>query len=131
MRATLLYDADCGFCTRTARWLEARAIGADVIPIGTAHLDLVDARRAEREVPFVDAAGRVSYGAAAIVAALRHCPPRFAWVGAVCSPRLIRPVLDAIYAVVARNRHRLPGGTAMCSLGDAPRSSGQRTSGSG
>lgn len=65
MQPVLLYDADCGFCTRTAGWLRRHGLRADLAPIGgagTAHLG-VDLDRARHEVPFVDNAGRVSYGA--------------------------------------------------------------------
>ena len=32
MAATLLYDAECAFCTRSARLAERIGVGADVVP---------------------------------------------------------------------------------------------------
>ena len=69
----LLYDADCGFCSRSASWLVAWGVpgvrsmqSVDLPALG------VDAARAGREIPAVLPDGRVVYGARAIGEALRY-----------------------------------------------------------
>ncbi|MFT4216196.1 MAG: DUF393 domain-containing protein [Micropruina sp.] len=118
---TLLYDADCGFCTASANWLGRRRLGAPIEPLQRADLVAlgVDPARAEREIPFVErtAAGtRVSYGHVAIGRAL--ATGRFPW--RVLGWLLVHPPLSWLagpaYALVARNRHRLPGSTAACRI---------------
>lgn len=53
--AVLLYDADCGFCTRSANWLRRRHLGVSIEPLQRAGLRAlgVDPERAQREIPFV------------------------------------------------------------------------------
>mgnify|MGYP002648530627 CR=1 FL=1 len=70
--SALLYDPDCGFCTRAAQVLARWPVTCEVAPMTPDRLTAagVDAQRADREIPFVDDAGQVSYGAAAIAAAL-------------------------------------------------------------
>lgn len=118
--ARLLYDADCGFCTRSAAWLRRRGLRARIEPLQQADLPAlgVDAVRAKREIPHVDDSGQVSYGAEAIGRALQT--GGLAWRGAgwlLAHPPVLwlaRPV----YALVAANRHRLPGSTDVCRPSD-------------
>lgn len=114
----LLYDADCGFCTRCARWLDAHAPGLEVRPMHTVDLARlgVDEARATREVPFVLADGSVAWGAAAIGESLRRCRAPWSSAGRVLLAPPVLAVARPVYALVARNRHRLPGGTAACAL---------------
>lgn len=76
MAVTLLYDADCGFCTRSVLWLVAGGVTAVCTPLQGADLAGfgVDPRRAAREIPAVLADGRVVYGADAFRAALSTGP---------------------------------------------------------
>ena len=114
--ARLLYDADCGFCTRSARWLVAHGCRAQVAPLQSVDLAAsgVDEGRALREVPFVDGDGRVTYGADAVAAALRTCSWPYPLAAQLISllPWLARPV----YRWVAEHRHELPGGSSACAL---------------
>lgn len=115
----LLYDPDCGFCTRAARWLERRGLAAEIAPMSPALLvgHGVDVERAQREVPYVDETG-VRYGAEAVAAVLRTGRGPWRLVGRVLSLPGVRGLAAAGYAVVARHRHQLPGGTAACRLAD-------------
>ncbi len=118
MSDALFYDADCGFCTRSAEFLRARGARCEVRPQREHELleRGVDPVRAAREVPFVAAAGGVRWGADAIAAALATCPGAWGLLGRLIGtpPALLlgRPV----YAWVAAHRHRLPGGSATCRL---------------
>lgn len=118
---TLLYDADCGFCTTSAGWLGRRGLTVAIEPLHAADLAAlgVDAERAAREIPLVErtpAGFRVSYGHRAIGGALAS--GGFPW--RIAGWLLLHPPLTwiagPVYALVARNRHRLPGSTAACRL---------------
>ncbi|WP_415105322.1 thiol-disulfide oxidoreductase DCC family protein [Propioniciclava sp.] len=113
----VLYDSDCGFCTRSSQWL-ARITAARVEPLQAADLGAlgVSPERAEREMPAVLASGAVVYGADAVAAALASGP----WWARVGAFLLRVPGLHwgagMVYGWVARNRHSLPGGTGACRL---------------
>lgn len=114
----LLYDADCGFCTRSASWLMAWGVpgvrslqSVDLTSLG------VDAARAAREIPAVLGDGRVVYGASAIAHALGTGPWWCRVLGWLLRWPLAWPAA-LVYRLVARYRYQLPGGTAACRLGD-------------
>lgn len=113
----LLYDADCGFCTRSAavlvRW-GARCRVEPMADVLIAQYGLVAARVAA-EIPFVHRNGRIEWGAAAIAAALRTCPAPARWLGRVLRVPPVAVVAAWVYRRVAANRHRLPGSTGTCS----------------
>jgi predicted DCC family thiol-disulfide oxidoreductase YuxK len=113
----LLYDSDCGFCTRSAEFLRRRRPGCEIRPMTDAALAGfgVDAERARREVPFVDAAG-VRWGADAVAAALATCPGGWRAAGWLIGRPPLAWVARPVYAWVAAHRHELPGGTASCEL---------------
>ena len=118
MTVTVLYDADCGFCTKCSRWLMRRGAKADFTPLQAADLAGlgVDAARAQSELPAVLARGDVVYGAAACAAALSTGPR---WMR-VLSRLLVWPPVAVLahvgYRLVAAHRHRLPGATESCAL---------------
>lgn len=116
--AELLYDADCGFCTRSAGWLRRLGLRADVQPLQHADLQAlgVDPVRAQRELPFVSPWGEVSYGAEAIGRALQTGPGPWRAVGWLVAHPPVLWLARPVYAVVAAHRHKLPGGTDTCRL---------------
>lgn len=115
---TLLYDADCGFCTRSARL--AKRVLRDVAVVALQSVDLaaldVDAGRASAEIPFRDHDGRVTYGADGIASALIHSGGGLAWMGRLMAAQPARQVVGRLYRFVARHRHQLPGGGSACEL---------------
>jgi predicted DCC family thiol-disulfide oxidoreductase YuxK len=121
-RGLLLYDADCGFCTRTARLVPRLGVTADIAAIQETDLAAyaVDAERAVTEMPFVDASGRVTYGHQAWAAALRTGPLPVRLLGRALGARIVAPLAARAYAWIAANRQRLPGGTPACALDDRP-----------
>ena len=106
---TVLYDADCGICTHTARLLtrlDSRhklrlvALQAAALPGMPAHDSLEEALHA------VDAHGRWTLGVDAAVQIARRVP--LLWpLGAVARLPLATPILGMLYTIVARNRQRL------------------------
>lgn len=114
----IVYDADCGFCTRSARWI-------DHDPVAWQALDLsavgATAEQAEGFVGWlVD--GRIrSLGSVAIADALLAAGGWRTLAGRVLRLPGVRRLAAALYPVLARNRHRLPGGTEACRLDEQHR----------
>ena len=114
---TLVYDGDCAFCSSAARWLVrwAPSKGA-VVPWQRADLPGLGLtpEQCDAAIQWV-AAGPHAEGASAVAAYLRTSRP---WrvVGRLLGSRLGLLVADPAYRWVARNRHRLPGGTPACRL---------------
>ncbi len=118
----LVFDGDCSFCSSSARWLSARWDGPQLaVPwqhLGAERLDdlgltLADVRSAvwwvepgrspARGHLAIAHALRATHGWPSAVGALLLMPP-FRWFGA------------GVYPLIARWRHRLPGGTPACRL---------------
>ncbi|MDY7105799.1 MAG: DUF393 domain-containing protein [Actinomycetota bacterium] len=118
----LVFDGDCGFCTASARWIERRLTdgGARVRPwqeldLAALGLTLDDVTEqawwiADGEPP----RGGHEAIASALSAARRGWP--------IAGRALTAPGVDRLaargYRLVARNRHRLPGATAACAIGN-------------
>jgi predicted DCC family thiol-disulfide oxidoreductase YuxK len=114
----LLYDADCGFCTRVAALAPKMHLATDVRPQQSVDLAAVGVspERAPLEVPFVAADGSVVYGHEAIAGALRTGPLPARWLGALMIWQPVSHLAREIYRLVARYRHRLPGSTSACRI---------------
>jgi predicted DCC family thiol-disulfide oxidoreductase YuxK len=114
-RATFVYDAECGFCTRFARWLVPRVAGRlDVVP---AHLTGEDVRASSW---YLGPDGARLARHAGIAAALDATDGPWRFAGRVLRARPLAPVAGVVYDWVARNRHRMPGGTPQCRLDEEP-----------
>ena len=118
--AVLIYDGDCGFCTSAARLARRFAPGtyqgmawqeADLEALGLSE------RSCERALQWVGATGEHYEGAAAFSALLRGSDSAFSRaLGQLLSFGVTSAMSGAFYALVAANRHRLPGGTPACRL---------------
>ena len=134
----LLYDGDCAFCTRCARLAERRvATSAMIIPWQSADLEElgIDAGEVSQAVVWL------SNGPDSTRDRFRHGGPGIAGgVGHMAGPRAIAALLGSsrsipqraagwlldlpgvrhlawiVYRWVARNRHRMPGGTPQCAI---------------
>jgi predicted DCC family thiol-disulfide oxidoreductase YuxK len=111
----IVYDADCGFCTRSAFWVDAD-------PVAWQSLDLAAVGATEEQADSFAGwlvGGRVvALGAPAIAAALRDRGGWTAPVGRLIDLPGVRRPAAVVYRLVARHRHRLPGGTAACRIDD-------------
>ncbi|MEU9043390.1 MULTISPECIES: DUF393 domain-containing protein [unclassified Kitasatospora] len=128
----LVFDGDCAFCSSCVRWAERylrqtlASGGWEAMAFQFADLGAwdehaggrgeVSAERAEREVLWVTPTGRVYGGAQAVARLLMRSGGVWAYLGAVLTAPPVRPVAALVYRWVARNRHRMPGGTAACAL---------------
>lgn len=136
--STFVYDGDCAFCTRCAEFIERRIpTGARVVPWQFADLDALGLTEAECEeaVQWVGADGSRASGPDAIAKLLGESAPLWQVAGAGLRFSPVRAAAWPAYRWVARNRHRLPGGTAACSLPQEARErlygpTGRPTSGS-
>ncbi|MGY1642383.1 thiol-disulfide oxidoreductase DCC family protein [Geodermatophilus sp. SYSU D00703] len=127
----LVYDGDCGFCTRAAE-VARRLLPRDaaVTPWQTTDLAAIGVTpaRARREVLWVSRSGRVSGGARAVAEALRAAGGPWALIGVALRVPPLSWLARGVYRLVAANRMRLPGGTAACAVpqpeADRPRRDG-------
>jgi predicted DCC family thiol-disulfide oxidoreductase YuxK len=119
----LIYDGDCAFCTSSAHWLAERLnrpLGpnprlvpwqfADLAALGTTM------ERAQREAMWVAADGKIHGGAAAFAEWLKFRGGAYRTVGHLMDLPGIRGLAAAVYRLVAKNRHRMPGGSPACAL---------------
>ena len=117
----LLYDGTCGFCTRSRDWIMHRirddsiaTAAQDVSPERRATLGLSDDDLATA-VYWIDASGAAYRGARGLGHALRHTRQPWRSVGLILGTAAGAVVATPFYRLVARYRHRLPGGKARCS----------------
>jgi predicted DCC family thiol-disulfide oxidoreductase YuxK len=117
-RTTFLFDGDCAFCSACARFIERWIpTEARVVPWQRADLAALGLTRTDCDaaVQWVEP-GRTLAGPAAIAALLRSSRGMWRLIGWVLARRSMVALGWPVYRLVSRNRHRLPGGTAVCSL---------------
>ncbi|MGW2443457.1 thiol-disulfide oxidoreductase DCC family protein [Streptomyces sp. NPDC001675] len=122
-RPVLVYDGDCGFCTTSVtlvqRWIGPRC---DVTAGQWADLEAlgVTRERAEYEALWVTPDGTVYGGAQAVAKMPASAPGGWPVMGAALQLAPARWIAHGVYRAIARNRHRLPGGTPACALPAGP-----------
>lgn len=119
----VVFDGDCAFCTSSATWVASRLerpghTAARLVPWQFTDLDALGttAQRAQQELLWVRVDNSIEGGAAGFAAWLRFNGGPYAALGTVMTMPGIRTLAAAAYRLVARNRHRLPGGTPACAL---------------
>ena len=120
-RPVLVYDGDCGICTRFARLstrLRRRRGDYAVAPWQTLDLGALGltAQQCDAAVQWVAADGSVSSSQDAVARSLLAAHPALRPVGALILAPGVNALAGVVYRWVAANRSRLPGGTAACSL---------------
>lgn len=126
-RPVLVYDGDCGICTKAARLIgdTAKAEGrrlripTDADVVAFQHADLAalgtTVERAEYELLWIED-GRVHGGAQAVAELLIDAGGPWRPVGLITRVPPFRWIAHGVYRLIANNRHRLPGGTPPCAL---------------
>ncbi|MEU5849512.1 thiol-disulfide oxidoreductase DCC family protein [Saccharopolyspora shandongensis] len=119
----LIYDGDCGFCTRSVRLAERLPVRMRILPWQEADLAALrtTSDRARHEVLWVARSGRVFGGAAAVAELLKNCRTPWPVLGLLMSAPVLRLLAEWAYRGVAANRYRLPGATPACQLPPAER----------
>jgi predicted DCC family thiol-disulfide oxidoreductase YuxK len=117
MTGRLVFDGDCAFCTTCANWL---AGGGRVGTVPWQFLDLdavgLTLDQVTTSVWWLVDEGPVEHSSRAIGRALVARGGWTTYAGRLLLLAPVRPVADAVYRLVARYRHRLPGGTPACRL---------------
>jgi predicted DCC family thiol-disulfide oxidoreductase YuxK len=115
---TLVYDGDCAFCTRCVRWMERRLPRqprviawqvADLPALGLSVQDCTDA------VQWVDGGRRYAGADAAALVLVWEGGPWRVLGRLMLLPGVIH-LARLVYRWIARNRDRMPGGTAACAV---------------
>lgn len=117
----LIFDGDCGFCTWSANWVACRWSddGPEAVPFqtlgseGLQHLGL-SADQVAVSAWWVDAEDDLFDAERAIGKALQACRAPWGWLGTAVLRAPGRWLARLLYPLVARHRHRLPGGTPAC-----------------
>lgn len=127
----LVYDGDCGFCTRTVTVLRRRLPAfPNAQPwqeLNLTALGLTEPQVREA-VQFVGHNGVHRSGAEVASQLLHYQPSRsLRMLGSLCDSFVVRPVLAALYRWVAAHRDELPGGTAACAASRTVPRAGQAT----
>lgn len=118
-RPLLVFDGDCAFCTRSVRFVERRLRRHPQIAAWQS-LDLValglTQSECEEAVQWIGADGARASAHIAVARTLVHGRKGWAVLGWIILVPGVRSVAGWVYRWIARNRHRMPGGTAQCSL---------------
>ena len=121
----VIFDGDCAFCTSSAHWIGPTAESPrrarmpswcpGSSPTSTALG--TTAERAQREALWVGTDGAIYGGAAAFAEWLRFRGGGYAVAGQLCEAAASSFALaSAVYRLIAKNRHRMPGGSPACAL---------------
>jgi predicted DCC family thiol-disulfide oxidoreductase YuxK len=119
----LVFDGDCAFCTSSATWVAERLLrpqgkNARLVPWQFTDLAALgtSSERTRREVLWVTPDGRIYGGAAAFAQWLIFRGGPYAVPGRAMGLPGVRNLAAAVYRLIARNRHRMPGGSPACAL---------------
>ena len=118
----LIFDGDCAFCTSSAHWLARRLPSAGAerpahrLAVHRSGCAWHNRGAHQREALWVSTDGTIYGGAAAFAEWLKFRGGAYGIVGRVIDLPVIRALAAAVYRVIAKNRHRMPGGSPACAL---------------
>jgi predicted DCC family thiol-disulfide oxidoreductase YuxK len=120
----MVFDGDCAFCSSSVRAMERfikrrpRIVAWQFTDV--AELGLTSAQ-CEEALQWVHEDGRIESAHMAVSRALMFGGKGWWLLGAVIRIPGISWLSGVVYRWIARNRHRMPGGTPACSLPQAQR----------
>lgn len=115
----LIYDGDCGFCTKSARWISARSKSLEIVrwqsirDLSVLGLSIQDV---QTRAYFVRGNEVVAAGPIAIAESLRLCSRPWTYLGTFIKLPLVSSASQLVYRIIARNRHKMPGSTESCEI---------------
>ncbi len=115
----LIFDGDCGFCTTTANWIvEHSSVAVAAKPYQWTNLEplglTLDEAEAKVQLVWDDLiySGHKCFGKLLMI----QRNPLIRLVGRVVNSKALEGISALAYDWVAKNRHRLPGGTPACKM---------------
>jgi predicted DCC family thiol-disulfide oxidoreductase YuxK len=115
----LVFDGDCAFCTSSVqfgqRWIERMPTAVPWQFTDLARLGLTE-QQCVTAVQYVARDHHVYSGEDAVAAVLLGAGRGWWFLGAIMRAPGIHWLSGVAYRWVAKNRHRLPGGTAACAI---------------
>ncbi|MCE9501448.1 MAG: DUF393 domain-containing protein [Leptospira sp.] len=118
-KVVFIYDGDCGFCTKAAKALKGldKTHKMEVVPFQTlSH----DARSGISEEEFRQKAylfsGNEKFAGASAINKAYSIAMGTGWAYKLYTFPVVRQIEDFVYTIVAKNRHKLPGGKPECKL---------------
>ncbi|WP_406280186.1 thiol-disulfide oxidoreductase DCC family protein [Embleya sp. NBC_00896] len=118
-RPVLVYDGDCGFCTRAVEFAQKYIpFDADVVAWQFAELEElgVEQHRAEHEILWVTPVGTIYGGHNAVAKLFMNAGGPWAFAGGALRVQPVSIAAHGVYRLVADNRDRMPGGTPSCAM---------------
>ncbi len=117
---TLIYDGDCAFCLRCVQWMQKHFTRVPQI-VAWQQADLaalgVTAEQCQIAVQWVSAdSTRVLSAHKAVARVCKDAGGVFTVAGYAMSLPVVSPIAGVVYRWVARNRQKMPGGTAACAI---------------
>ena len=116
---TLIFDGDCGFCTSAANQIVKRS-KTKIVAVPWQFTDLAQYSLTQEQVAdqvYLVIDGESFGGHEAFAMVFRVQPnPFLRFMGKVMMSRYLRWFSKPVYRLVARYRHKLPGGTPACKL---------------
>lgn len=118
MTNLFIFDGDCAFCSSSMRLLRKMTKGrVPSSPYQFLELEALGVTRAEAESAVQYIRGSQHFkGAEAIARCLIDSKTIWAAPGWLLRAPVILSFAEIIYSLVAKNRHRLPGGTPECQI---------------
>jgi predicted DCC family thiol-disulfide oxidoreductase YuxK len=119
-RPVLVFDGDCAFCTSCVDLLRRIRPDADAVAwqlTDLRELGLTEQRAADA-LQWVEIDGAVRSGHEAIAAVLIAAGSIWKLLGRAIQLPGVSWIAAKAYRLVADNRHRLPGGTPACRIGE-------------
>jgi predicted DCC family thiol-disulfide oxidoreductase YuxK len=115
----LIFDGDCGFCTTTANWIVRHSsVAVAAKPYQWTNLEplglTLDEAEAKVQLVWDDLiySGHKCFGKLLMI----QRNPLIRLVGRVVNSKALDGISARAYDWVAKNRHRLPGGTPACKM---------------
>lgn len=118
-RPVLVYDGDCGICTRCVSFVEQH-LSQQIDIVAWQHADLAALKLSQAEceaaVQWVLPDGTVHSAHLAVAGLLRYSGGLWRVLGVVIALPLVRTIAAIVYRWIAANRDKLPGGTPACAM---------------